>query len=73
MMSPREQYCFQIGRLKLTSAQAAWLCGVDERSERRWRAGDRQPPAAVYQLLTACERFPTLLDHFLKGMPAEAR
>lgn len=45
------QYKAAIARLKLSQAGAASLLGVNERTSRRWIAGDREVPAPVARFL----------------------
>lgn len=52
----------QLAHLGLTQAGAAALVGVDDRTMRRWIAGDRAVPEPVARLLWACQQFPALLE-----------
>jgi DNA-binding transcriptional regulator YiaG len=45
-----------IARLGLTQREAAGLCGVCDRTMRRWCSGVEPPPAAPLKLLCLMER-----------------
>jgi transcriptional regulator with XRE-family HTH domain len=49
-MTP-SQYREILHALDLTQADAAYLCGVDPRSSKRWACGDREVPGPAIQLL----------------------
>lgn len=57
----RDDFRAALDRLGLTQTGAARVLGVDERTTRRWAAGERAVPPPVERLLGACERDPTLL------------
>jgi DNA-binding transcriptional regulator YdaS (Cro superfamily) len=49
-MTPK-QFTAALAQLELSQVGAAKLLGCDERSARRYAAGDREIPAAVAKLL----------------------
>jgi DNA-binding transcriptional regulator YiaG len=50
-VSPGDEFQAVMDLLKLSSGQAAKLCGVTNRTTRRWLAGERDVPAPAYRLL----------------------
>jgi DNA-binding transcriptional regulator YiaG len=48
-------------RLGISQAETARVLGVDDRTVRRWAAGDRDIPQPAIRLLWACERDAGLL------------
>ncbi len=55
-----------LSTLGLTQRGLARLLGVDERTVRKWCAGDRSPPTLVHRVLHLCTLHPALLD-WLRG------
>jgi len=47
-----------IAALSLTQGGAARLCGVDERTMRRWACGERAIPEPAVRLLSVAEAVP---------------
>lgn len=44
-------------KLRLSSGQAAKLCGVTNRTTRRWLTGERDVPVPAYRLLLVLARY----------------
>lgn len=55
-MTPHE-FQAAMDRLDLSSGQAAKLCGVTNRTTRRWLAGERDVPISAYRLLLVLARY----------------
>lgn len=57
-----------LAALGLTQAEAAHMLGVDERTIRRWLAGERKIPEPAARLLGLIEAYPVFTRSWLSRL-----